>query len=63
MNETSTPSEAQPYHLSRQAREAEAVLDRITDEFEDNPRGMDYFYDLFRRVYCKGESLLLDSPL
>lgn len=57
MNETSRQSEQHPYNRSRQAREAEAMLDRITDEFEENPRGMDYFYDLFRRVYCQGETL------
>ena len=42
---------------SRQAREAENVLDHITDRFDDNPRGMAYFYDLFRRVYCYGDVL------
>ena len=51
MSEIPIQSEQHPYSRSRQAREAETVLDRITDEFEDNPRGMDYFYDLFRRVY------------
>lgn len=45
------------FHLSRQAREAEGVLDQITDRFDDNPQGMEYFYDLFRRVYCHGEAL------
>lgn len=45
------------YHLSRQAREAEEVLNRITDDFDDNPAAMQYFYDLFRRVYIQGEPL------
>ncbi|MCK9529347.1 MAG: 2-hydroxyacyl-CoA dehydratase family protein [Gammaproteobacteria bacterium] len=52
-------TERQPvsFNHSRQAREAENILDHITDRFDDNPRGMDYFYDLFRRVYCQGEAL------
>ena len=56
---TSSDMHHQPpaYHLSRQAREAETVLDHITDRFDDNPQGMAYFYDLFRRVYCQGEAL------
>lgn len=45
------------YVRSRQAREAEAMLDKIVDCFDDNPKGMAYFYDLFRRVYCHGEEL------
>ena len=52
-----TRPEQQAFHQSRQAREAESILDHITDRFDDNPRGMDYFYDLFRRVYCQGEAL------
>lgn len=51
------PIEQPAYNQSRQAREAERVLDHITDRFDENPQGMDYFYDLFRRVYCQGESL------
>lgn len=52
-------TERQPlsFNHSRQAREAEHILDHITDRFDDNPRAMDYFYDLFRRVYCQGEAL------
>jgi benzoyl-CoA reductase/2-hydroxyglutaryl-CoA dehydratase subunit BcrC/BadD/HgdB len=45
------------YHLTRQAREAEEALNRITDDFDDNPAAMQYFYDLFRRVYIQGEPL------
>lgn len=52
-----TTSGEPAYNLSRQAREAENVLDQITDRFDDNPQAMDYFYDLFRRVYCQGEAL------
>jgi benzoyl-CoA reductase/2-hydroxyglutaryl-CoA dehydratase subunit BcrC/BadD/HgdB len=51
------PIEQPAYNQSRQAREAETVLDHITDRFDENPQGMDYFYDLFRRVYCQGEPL------
>lgn len=46
-----------PYNRTRQAREAESMLDRIEDRFDDNPAAMHYFYDLFRRVYCQGEAL------
>lgn len=56
MNEMTNTEQAAFSH-SRQAREAENVLDHITDRFDDNPKAMDYFYDLFRSVYCKGESL------
>lgn len=54
-----------PYNLSRQAQEAENMLDRIEDDFADNPEAMGYFYDLFRRVYCQGEPLTHtgDGPL
>ncbi len=52
-----TQPEQPAFHQSRQAREAENVLDHITDRFDDNPQGMEYFYDLFRRVYCRGEEL------
>jgi benzoyl-CoA reductase/2-hydroxyglutaryl-CoA dehydratase subunit BcrC/BadD/HgdB len=48
---------ALPYNHSRQAREAETVLDRIVDGFDDNPAAMAYFYDLFRRAYCLGETM------
>jgi benzoyl-CoA reductase/2-hydroxyglutaryl-CoA dehydratase subunit BcrC/BadD/HgdB len=53
-----TPSNLEPvpaYHRSRQAREAETMLDRIVDGFDDNPAAMGYFYNLFRRAYCQGE--------
>jgi benzoyl-CoA reductase/2-hydroxyglutaryl-CoA dehydratase subunit BcrC/BadD/HgdB len=52
-----TRPEELPYHQSRQAREAESVIDHITDRFDDNPKGMEYFYELFRSVYCRGEAL------
>lgn len=57
MSEIVPMKEPTAFNLSRQAREAETVLDAIVDRFDDNPRGMDYFYDLFRRVYCRGEQL------
>jgi benzoyl-CoA reductase/2-hydroxyglutaryl-CoA dehydratase subunit BcrC/BadD/HgdB len=50
-------TEPQPFHHSRQAREAENMLRHITDNFDDNPQGMAYFYDLFRRIYCQGDAL------
>ena len=51
------PIHPSPYNLSRQAAEAQTVLDHIVDDFSDNPESMRYFYDLFRRVYCQGEEL------
>lgn len=33
------------------------MLDRIVDGFDDNPTAMAYFYDLFRRAYCLGETM------
>lgn len=42
----------------RQARiqgtEASGVLDQVEQGFGGNPESMQYFYDLFRDVYCKG---------
>jgi benzoyl-CoA reductase/2-hydroxyglutaryl-CoA dehydratase subunit BcrC/BadD/HgdB len=51
------------YRRSRQAREAETALDRIVDAFDGNPKAMDYFYDLYRGVYCHGEKLAKQGPL
>lgn len=33
------------------------MLDRIVDDFDDNPAAMAYFYDLFRRAWCQGEPM------
>lgn len=63
MNITTTQTEKAIFSHSRQAREAENVLDQITDRFDDNPQSMEYFYDLFRTVYCKGESLQREGSL
>lgn len=46
-----------PYNLSRQAGEAQTVLDHIVDDFQDNPESMQYFYELFRSVYCQGKEV------
>jgi benzoyl-CoA reductase/2-hydroxyglutaryl-CoA dehydratase subunit BcrC/BadD/HgdB len=51
------PIQPVPYSRSRQAGEAQSVLDHIVDDYQDNPQSMHYFYDLFRRVYCQGEEL------
>lgn len=51
------PIQPIPYSRSRQAGEAQTVLDHIVDDFQENPAAMQYFYDLFRRVYCHGEAL------
>ncbi|MEN6585892.1 MAG: double-cubane-cluster-containing anaerobic reductase [Sulfuricella sp.] len=57
MNNPNTKIADLPYNRTRQAREAETMLDHLTDDFDDNPAAMAYFYDLFRRAYCHGESL------
>lgn len=57
------PIQPTPYNRSRQAAEAENVLDQIVDDFSDNPESMQYFYDLFRRVYCQGEALKHEGKL
>ena len=54
---TAANTESQPFNRSRQAREAEVMLDHLVDDFSDNPAAMAYFYDLFRRVYIQGEHL------
>ena len=41
--------------LDRPRMEAKQVLDRLIDDFPDNPDAMGYFYDLFRRTYCDGQ--------
>jgi benzoyl-CoA reductase/2-hydroxyglutaryl-CoA dehydratase subunit BcrC/BadD/HgdB len=51
------------YNLSRQARESEVALGHITDDFDDNPAAMRYFYELFRRVYIEGEALPHEGKL
>ncbi len=56
-------TEQTSFNLSRQAREAENILDHIVDRFDDNPKGMNYFYDLFRRIYCLGEMEQISGPL
>ncbi|MET0066969.1 MAG: double-cubane-cluster-containing anaerobic reductase [Candidatus Thiodiazotropha sp.] len=63
MNSPNTHTEPCAFQHTRQAREAEQTLDQITDKFDDNPKAMDYFYDLFRRVYCRGESLQREGTL
>jgi hypothetical protein len=40
MNSTPTDVTAPAYNRSRQAREAETLLDRIEDDFPDNPQAM-----------------------
>jgi Benzoyl-CoA reductase/2-hydroxyglutaryl-CoA dehydratase subunit, BcrC/BadD/HgdB len=55
--------EQSAYSRSRQAGEAQAMLDRIENDFSDNPQAMQYFYDLFNRVYCQGEAVEHQGPL
>lgn len=53
---------AMPFNRGKLAREAERTLNHITDDFLDNPRAMQYFYDLFRRVFIQGETLAHSGP-
>lgn len=57
MSQVDLNTDTLPYNRTRQAREAESILDRIEDSFTDNPDAMRYFYDLFRQVYCRGEEV------
>lgn len=50
-------AEAEAFNRGRQAREAELMLNKLVDDFEENPRSMQYFYDLFRRVFIQGETV------
>ncbi len=45
------------FNRTRQAREAEVMLNKLIDEFDDNPASMHYFYDLFRRLFIQGEKV------
>lgn len=63
MNEMTMQTEPNSFNRGRQAREAENILDHIVDRFEDNPQGMEYFYDLYRRIYCQGEAHSIAGPL
>lgn len=46
--------DSQQRHSRHQGMEAMQVLDIIEKNFADNPRQMQYFYDLLRDVYCNG---------
>lgn len=52
----------QAFNRSRQAREAEVMLNHIVDDFIDNPASMSYFYDLFRKTYIEGLPLEKTGP-
>lgn len=48
-------------HLAMEAKE---TLKKITEDFPDKPDSMGYFYELFQKVYCEGESITpLNPPL
>lgn len=53
-----TPKQKQNRH---KAMEAMKVLNMIKEEFKEPPKAMNYFYDLFERVYCKQEPLHADK--
>lgn len=64
-NETSKIIAIQPapYSRSRQAAESQNMLDHIVDDFQDNPQSMQYFYELFRSVYCHGDEVKHEGKL
>ncbi len=49
-------------HKRHEAMEAIQMLDRLRHDLSDPPEAMAYFYDLFERVYCKGEVLHTQKP-
>ncbi|DAB39920.1 MAG TPA: 2-hydroxyglutaryl-CoA dehydratase [Sulfurovum sp. UBA12169] len=53
-----TPKQKQNRH---KAMEAVKVLNIIREEFKEPPKAMNYFYDLFEKVYCKQEALHADK--
>jgi len=57
------PLQPTPYGRSRQAGESQETLAHIVDDYQDNPAAMEYFYDLYRRVYCHGEDVPHQGPL
>mgnify|MGYP000915260802 CR=1 FL=1 len=53
-----SPKDRQNRH---KAMEAVKLLNSIKEDFKHPIKSMDYFYDLFERVYCKHESLHNDK--
>ncbi|WP_457606063.1 double-cubane-cluster-containing anaerobic reductase [Nitratifractor sp.] len=49
-------------HRRHEAMEAIKMLDHLRHDFAEPPKEMAYFYDLFERVYCRGEKLHGDKP-
>ncbi len=50
-------------HRRHEAMEAMQMLDHLRHDFASPLKSMDYFYDLFERVYCNAEILHEDKPL
>ena len=53
----------QARHRRHEAMEAIQMLDHLRYDFAEPLESMNYFYDLFERVYCKGEVLHRDKPM
>lgn len=53
-----SPSQRQNRH---KAMEAQRILDVLKEDFKAPIKSMEYFYDLYERVYCKHESLHADK--
>ena len=50
-------------HRRHEAMEAVKVLESLRNDFRSSLESMEYFYELFDRVYCKGEKLhATDKP-
>ncbi|WP_200762268.1 double-cubane-cluster-containing anaerobic reductase [Nitrosophilus alvini] len=53
----------QKRHSRHEAMEAVQMLDKLKYDFPHSLESMKYFYDLYERVYCKGEKIHSDKPL
>ncbi|WP_457599548.1 double-cubane-cluster-containing anaerobic reductase [Hydrogenimonas sp.] len=50
-------------HRRHEAMEAVQMLDNLRHTFANPLASMEYFYDLFERVYCKGEKIHTGKPM
>ncbi|SCZ49105.1 double-cubane-cluster-containing anaerobic reductase [Thiohalomonas denitrificans] len=53
----SAEAQAKQTEMARKqlSRESAQALNKIEKDFPDNPKAMDYFYELYRRIHCEGE--------
>ena len=57
-NQIQTPTQRQNRH---KATEAITMLNKIKDDFKNRLKAMNYFYDLYEKVYCKNETIHKDK--